>query len=140
MGVYKEEAVEVSTDMEVAKFKEAEQLVFGWASIALTAKGIPAFDWEGDIMSPQVLEKAVYDFVLKYRVTGEMHEGGTKGSLVESVIFTKEKMAAMKIPEGIVPEGWWVGFHIPDAEVFGKVKSGVYKMFSIQGKIKRLKV
>lgn len=157
MGIYKEpvdhldsvyrlksepedDVAEVSTEMEVKKFREDQQLVFGWASIALTAKGTPPFDWQDDLISPSLLEKAAYDFVLKYRATGENHEGGVKGTLVESIVFTKEKMAAIGIPEGAVPEGWWVGFYIPSTEVFGKIKDGTYKMFSIQGKIKRIKV
>ena len=48
-------------------------------------------------------------------------------------MFTKEKMQAMGIPEGIVPEGWWIGFYVDDDEAWKKVKSGVYQMFSIEG-------
>ena len=50
----------------------------------------------------------------------------------------KQKMEAMGIPEGIVPEGWWVGFKIDDAEAYQKVKSGVYKMLSIEGSGQRV--
>jgi hypothetical protein len=46
---------------------------------------------------------------------------------------TKEKMQAMGIPDGTIPEGMWVGFYIPDDEVYAKVKSGEYRMFSIEG-------
>lgn len=123
---------------KVVKSKEDEQLVFGWANIAIDAEGRFPLDWDGDVTTPEHLEKAAYNFVLKYRATGEQHEGEVKGNLVESVMFTKEKQRAMGIPEGIVPEGWWVGFHIPDAEVFAKIKSGEYKMFSVEGTAKRL--
>ena len=54
------------------------------------------------------------------------------GELVECVVFTKEKMQAMGIPEGVVPEGVWLGFKVSD-EAFAKVKSGDYEMFSIEG-------
>lgn len=127
-------------DVDVVKMKNDEQLVFGWANVSLKADGDVPLDWQGDVTAPKVLEKAAYEFVLKYRTTGEMHQGDVKGYLVESVMFTKEKMASMGIPEGVLPEAWWVGFYIPDEEVFAKVKSGEYKMFSIQGKAKRLKV
>ena len=140
MSVYKEDLVDISTEMIVSKVREDSQFVFGWANIALLSNGLPPLDWEGDIIAPRILEKAAYNFVLDHRVTGEMHKGESKGCLIESVMFTKEKMAAMGIPEGILPEGWWVGFYIPDEEVFAKVKSGQYKMFSVHGKIKRLKV
>jgi hypothetical protein len=48
-------------------------------------------------------------------------------------MFTKEKQSALGIPDGVLPEGWWVGFHVPDAEVFAKIKTGEYEMFSVQG-------
>ena len=140
MSVYKDEFVEVCTEMTVSKIKEDSQFVFGWANVSMTPEGIPPLDWQDDIIAPAILEKAAYNFVLNYRVTGEMHVGVSKGVLIESVMFTKEKMASMNIPEGILPEGWWVGFHIPDKTVFAKIKDGQYKMFSIHGKIKRLKV
>ena len=140
MGVYKDEFDAVTTEITVSKIRADSQFVFGWANIALKPDGEPPLDWEGDIIAPSILEKAAYDFVLKHRVTGEMHEGDSKGVLIESVMFTKQKMAAMNIPEGILPEGWWVGFYVPDEEVFAKIKSGQYKMFSIHGKIKRIKV
>jgi hypothetical protein len=134
-SIYKEE-----DEIDIVKSLNESQMVFGWANISIMADGEIPLDWQGDITSPDVLEKAAYKFVLKYRTTGEMHEGNVKGYLVESVMFTKQKMSLIGIPENTVPEGWWVGFYIPDAEVFDKVKSGQYKMFSIQGKAKRLKV
>lgn len=130
----------IYTGFTKAREQEDEQLVFGWANWSLDKDGQVPFDWHGDIKSPAELEKAAYNFVLKYRATGEQHQGGVKGHLVESVMFTKEKMAAMGIPEGILPQGWWVGFHIPDKEVFAKVKSGEYQMFSIEGKSKRVPI
>lgn len=127
-------------EVQITKSVDEEQLVFGWANVSLTAEGDVPLDWQGDIIAPHVLEKAAYNFVLKYRATGEMHEGDVKGYLVESVMFTKAKIAAIGIPEGAIPEGWWVGFYIPDKEVFAKVKSGEYRMFSIQGKARRYKL
>lgn len=118
---------------KIAKSKEDEQLVFGWANIAIDENGQYPLDWDGDITAPEHLEKAAYEFVLKYRATGEQHQGEVKGQLVESVMFTKEKQAALGIPEGILPEGWWVGFHVPDKEVFAKIKNGEYEMFSVEG-------
>lgn len=124
----------------IAKSVEDEQLVFGWANIAIDANGQYPVDWDGDVTDPGDLEKSAYEFVLKYRATGEQHQGEVKGDLVESVMFTKEKQAAMGIPDGVVPEGWWVGFHVPDAEVFAKIKSGEYEMFSVEGSAIREKL
>jgi hypothetical protein len=117
-----------------------QHLVFGWANVSIDADGDIPLDWQGDITSPQVLEKAAYKFVLKNKGTGEMHKGESVGYLIESVMMTKQKMEAMGIPEGVVPEGWWTGFYVPDDEVVAKIKDGTYKMFSIQGKAKKLKV
>lgn len=121
------------TPFKIEKAVSDRQLVFGWANVCKTKDGEVPLDWSGDVMSAEILEPAAYAHVLKYRATGERHRGEAKGILVESVMFTKEKMQAMGIPEGIVPEGWWVGYYIPDANVFAKIKSGEYKMFSIQG-------
>ncbi len=79
------------------------------------------------------LERAAYLYVAEFGTAGEMHERGGVGRLIESVVFTKEKAAAMGIPPEVLPEGWWVGFRIDDAEVWEKVKNGTYAMFSIEG-------
>ena len=42
-------------------------------------------------------------------------------------------MSALGIPDGTIPEGWWVGFRVSDPDVWEKVKDGTYKMFSIEG-------
>ncbi len=67
-----------------------------------------------------------------------MHERGDCAILVESIVFTKEKILAMGIPEGTVPEGWWIGFKVLDEEVWEKVKDGTYSMFSIEGEAERV--
>lgn len=67
-----------------------------------------------------------------------MHERGGCAVLVESVIFTPEKIAAMGIPEGTVPAGWWIGFKVTDDDVWAKVKDGTYPMFSIEGEAVRV--
>ncbi|MNG98266.1 hypothetical protein D3C79_574000 [compost metagenome] len=115
-------------------------LVFGWANISINKDESIPHDWSNDVIPPKVLEKAAYNFVLKHRVSGEMHEGGVIGYLIESVMFTAEKIEAMGMPTGVVPEGWWVGFYIPDDDVCAKIRSGEYKMFSIQGRYKKLKL
>lgn len=128
------------TPLEITKFYDDEQLVFGWASVAKNANGDRPLDWQGDIIDAEDLEPAVYKFNLEYRESNELHEGPVKGYLVESVMFTKQKMTAMGIPEGTVPEGWWVGFKIHDREAYAKVKAGIYKMFSIEGSAQRIPV
>ena len=123
----------VSGHFAIQKSDDEKRLAFGWASIALDEAGNVLQDQQQDIIDPDELEKAAYDFVRLYREGGEMHERGGCAVLVESVVFTKEKMAAMGIPEGTLPIGWWIGFYVLDDEVWEKVKSGEYPMFSIEG-------
>ncbi len=119
--------------LSISKLYDEEQLVFGWASVAKDAQGKRPLDWQGDIIDAEDLEQAVYLFNLFFREANELHTEGTSGMLVESMIFTKEKIHSMGLPEGVIPEGWWVGFKIYDREAYLKVKSGEYKMFSIEG-------
>nr|DAU69435.1 MAG TPA: serine protease [Caudoviricetes sp.] len=117
----------------IQKSSDEKRLAFGWASISQDESGTELVDLAEDIIDPDTLENAAYEFVRLYREGGEMHERGDCAVLVESVVFTKEKMAAMGIPEGTLPTGWWIGFYITDDEVWEKVKSGEYPMFSIEG-------
>ena len=137
-SLYIEEPIELQVDIN--KTNDYERLVSGWANIAKNADGSLPHDWDDDVITSEVLEKAAINFMLDYRNSGEMHEGDSKGTVVESIVFTKQKMEAIGIPEGTVPEGWFITVKVHDDEVFKKVKSGEYKMFSIQGKAKRLKV
>lgn len=111
-----------------------QQLVFGWANVTLQEDGTTPFDWQGDTIATEVLESAAYNYVMQHGLLNQEHDWGTDcGWLVESMMFTKDKMAALGIPDGTIPEGWFVGFYIPDPDVYKKVKKGEYNMFSIQG-------
>ena len=108
--------------------------VFGWASIIVDQDGEPLTDRQGDVILLEDLEPAAYEFVLHFRNTGEMHQGGVKGKLIESFVVTPEKLKAMGLKDGALPLGWWIGFEITDPAAIKLVRSGKYKAFSIQGK------
>lgn len=109
-------------------------LVFGWANVTVDEEGEVPEDFQGDMIPTAIMEAAAYSFALSKGYCNEEHKYGTDcGYLIECMMFTAEKMAAMGIPEGTIPEGLWVGFYIPDDEIFAKVKSGEYGMFSIEG-------
>lgn len=129
-------------DYTIMKTDDDKRLVFGWASIAVNADGEQLEDHQHDLIDPEDLEEAVYEYVLNFRDTGEEHISTLrkKGKLVESCVFTVEKQKAMGIPEGILPVGWWIGFKIEDDDAWEKVKNGTYKMFSIEGKANRVPV
>lgn len=134
-----EETIEKNTEetqtFNIMKTDDDKRLIFGWASVAIRVDGEQVIDHQNDLIDPEDLEEAVYEYVLNFRDSGEEHIGTLrkKAKMVESCIFTKEKMQAMGIPEGIVPEGWWVGFYVEDDDAWKKVKSGIYQMFSIEG-------
>lgn len=136
---------ETKNDVLKSKFKimksdDDKMLAFGWASVSMRVDGEVIEDWQKDIVEPEELEKAAYSFVELYREGGEMHERGGAAVLIESVVFTEEKMKAIGIPEGMLPIGWWIGFKVTDPDVWEKVKDGTYPMFSIEGEAERVEV
>lgn len=124
---------------EIKKQDADKQFIFGWANVAINKEGEQLVDWHGDMIDPEELENAAYEHVLEFRETGERHDPAlrSKGRLIESIMFTKEKMEAMGIPEGTLPQAWWVGYKIDDPETWDKIKKGEYRMFSIDGTGKR---
>lgn len=125
---------------KITKSDDEKMLAFGWASVSMRVDGELIEDWQKDIVEPEELENAAYEYVLLYREGGEMHERGGTAVLVESVVFTEEKMQAMGIPAGTLPVGWWIGFKVTDPDVWEKVKDGTYPMFSIEGEAERVEV
>lgn len=135
-----DESVPVEIGFEVYKAREDAQLVSGWANVSINADGSRPLDWQDDLIEPSTLEKAAIQFMLDYRESGVMHANGPVGTVVESIVLTKEKQEALGIPEGIVPQGWFITVKVHDPEVFAKVKDGTYRMFSIQGTCRRVKL
>lgn len=129
-------------NFRIAESDEEERLVFGWASVAQRTDWEPVVDWQDDIVDISELEQAAYDLVQFYREGSEMHERGgfDVAVVVESMVFTPDKLALLNIPEGTIPYGWWVGFRVTDGDVWAKVKDGTYRMFSIEGQAIREKV
>lgn len=132
---YNNISLQKSDDFKIIKRDDEKRLIFGWANVAIKTDGEQVVDHQKDLIEPEDLEEAVYDYVLNFRDGGEEHISSLrkKAKMIESCVFTKEKMRAMGIPEGIVPEGWWIGFYVTDDEAWEKVKDGTYQMFSIEG-------
>ena len=123
----------IKSRFRIMKSDDEKMLAFGWANVSMRVDGELIEDWQADIIEPEELENAAYEYVLLYREGGEMHERGGVAVLIESVVFTEEKMQAMGIPAGTLPVGWWIGFKVTDEDVWSKVKNGTYPMFSIEG-------
>ncbi len=140
----KRQYVEWQADIKITKTDEDQQLVFGWASVT-HIDGEIVIDKQGDIISSEELEKAAYDFVLYCREQGDMHERRGVGKLVESCVFTQEKMAKCGL-YAFDPEtneqmfGWFCGFKTQDAGVWKRIKSGHLPEFSVGGRAIRVPI
>ncbi len=135
--ITKARARERPRELAVMKSDDERRLVFGWANVAVRVDGEQIVDWQQDAIDTADLEKAAYEYVANFGTAGEMHRRGGVGRVIESIVFTKEKAGALGIPPDALPEGWWIGFKITDDEVWEKIKSGEYSMFSIEGKAVR---
>ena len=125
---------------KIMKSDDEKMLAFGWANVSMRVDGELIEDWQGDIIEPEELENAAYEYVRLYGDGGEMHERGGVAVLIESVVFTEGKMQAMGIPAGTLPIGWWIGFKVTDEDVWQKIKDGTYSMLSIEGEAERIEV
>jgi hypothetical protein len=126
------------------KLDEDKQLAFGWASVVKYG-GLPVVDKQNDYIDPEDLETAVYDYMIKSRKGGHMHKRDEAdlpvhvSDIVESIVFTDEKIAKMGLPD-TMPRGWWIGTKIHDPEVWQEVKKGNLAGFSIHGKGRRREI
>lgn len=125
-------------DIPISKVDEEQHIVFGWAYVPHpVAKedggelGPPKVDLQDQYILLEDLEKAAYDYVEFYGEGDVMHTAPVTAHIVESMVFTPEKMAKMGV-EWDGPWGWWIG-HRVDEDTWAGVRSGVLKMFSIYG-------
>ncbi len=145
-----------TSGFQIAKLNDEQRLVFGFANVSISKAtsagkgGDEFYDLQRDSVPPDELEKAAYEFVLNFREADEMHEGDAVGHLVESMVFTPDKLSKLASDpvtgqvdkvvlaalEKALPCRWWVGFRLNDSS-YKLVKSGKYKMFSIAGEAER---
>jgi hypothetical protein len=134
-------AAEWSVTIPIMKMDEDQRLVFGWANVPHPVGkdlGEPKIDLQDDQIFLSELEKSAYEYVEFSREGDEMHSDEVVAVLVESMMFTPEKIEKMGVTwDG--PYAWWVGYRV-DPEVFEKVKDGTYSMFSIGGTAKQVEV
>lgn len=130
----REPTTEFKVASSIAKVNEEKRLVSGWASV-IEEDGEPVEDRQGDVISEEELEKAAHKFVSDYRASKAMHKGDQIGTVVDSMVFTKEQQEALGINLG--KTGWYITMKIDDDEAWEKVKKGEFQGFSIGGKAKR---
>jgi hypothetical protein len=120
----------ITKKVKVEKLDETQGLVYAWASV-IEENGEPVIDLQGDIIEESELEKAAFDFMQEYRDTGEMHAQMGVGTVVGSMVFTKELQKALGID--LKKVGWLVVMKVTDEEVKAKIAQGSYPMLSIGG-------
>ena len=133
-----EEDIGFTFDIDVTKRDEDERLVFGWAMFAENPEnpgsGELFIDKQDDFITPEDLENTAYEYVLTSRSGGVMHAVKGTSELVESMVFTPEKLEKMGLPEDAVSAGaWWLGFRVNDDDAWDLVKRSKLLSFSIEG-------
>jgi hypothetical protein len=127
-------------EFKVMKSNDEKRQIFGWSCVSKDSVGEIMVDHSGDIVDIEEIEKAAYSFVKLYRDGSDNHERGGVATLIESIVFTKEKINALGIADGILPEGWFIGFEVHDDDVWEKVKDGTYSMLSIEGTAEKIPI
>lgn len=136
-----DDVVSLVADGEIIKTDPERQIVFGWAYVVKDAQGEQVVDKSGDFVDEvEEIEKSAYDYVLRSRASDADHTNVQGGSMVESIVFTPEKIEKMGLPPNSIPLGWWVGYKIEDARTWERVKKGELRSFSIHGQGTRTKV
>lgn len=105
------------------KFDDELQIVWG----EVYAPGIP--DSQGDFMSAEEIRKMAYDFMLqgKQQMVDVNHDNQLYGCCVVETFIARDDDSVF------IPQSWVVGVCIPDATLWGMVKSGELNGFSLQG-------
>ena len=127
----------VKIDATITKVSEDQRIVYGWASV-IEKDGSMVVDSQGDVITEGDLISAAHDFMLDARAAKAMHTGAHIGSVVESVVLTKDLQAALGIDLGKV--GWLIAMKIESQEVWGAIKDGTFKSFSIGGRGQRVEL
>ncbi|WP_425907609.1 HK97 family phage prohead protease [Nitrobacter sp. TKz-YC02] len=96
----------------IQKVDAEQRMVFGYASTEAT-------DGHGEVVLKSAIEDALDDY-LEFANIREMHQLSAVGTAEEASVDDK---------------GLWIGAKIVDDTAWGKVTSGIYKGFSIGGKV-----
>lgn len=104
--------------------------VTGYVVISKVA-GEDYYDTQGEHVPEDVLDAAAIEFMKAGAAGKVMHGGEVVGTIVESIVLTTEKAAALGITTDRT--GWIVSWAPASAEVRKRFTSGELKAFSIGG-------
>jgi hypothetical protein len=122
---------------EISKLDEDRKQCFGWCSV-VRVDGRDVVDKQNDLIDVGDLEASAYDYVLNSRAGGDMHgradDGAVdqKATLIESMVFTPDKIAKMGLPDDF-RHAWWIGLQVHDPDLWSEVRQGHKTKFSIHG-------
>lgn len=128
-----------SASLEIRKVDAEKREITGWASVSLDNEGRPVVDSQGDHIPLDELEAAAHEAFARDEgraVAGDMHKRVGVGTIIESMVLTAEKRAALGLGEG--PQGWVVTMKIHDDKTWADIKSGRKMELSIAGMAERV--
>jgi len=117
----------------------AKRQIFGILYVSRDKNNNLVEDLKKATIEQDVLEEAVYDYMLNSRVMGTMHIGKVEtpvkfGRVIESFVITDEKMEALNIPLGLTYRcAWWVGFQVESNLVWQELEKGNLPDLSLRG-------
>jgi hypothetical protein len=112
-------------EMVICKTDDDKRMVYGVFLYPEEA------DHDGDVISADDIEKVAHGFMADYRTIDEMHKDVIEADIVESALAWKDGLEIYG--EKKVKKGTWFGaVKVHDEKVWDKVKSGLYKGFSVR--------
>lgn len=110
----------------IFKADEERRLVYGVISES------DMVDAQGDVMSARTIEDMAHDYLIRSRKFDERHNWkAVAATLVESWIVREDTYLFGQLVKAV---SWVIGVKVFDDMIWQKIKSGVYKAFSIGGK------
>lgn len=116
------------TVVEFSKFEDERHLVYG----EVYSPMVP--DSQGDFMQAVAIEEMAHQFMREGRVT----KIDVEHNLQEAGCYVVESFIARKGDPDFSEGAWVLGVHIPNPEVWAKVKKGDINGFSMYGTGKRV--
>lgn len=123
--------------VEVTKRDDVQMRLFGVAMTATDATGAEVVDHQNQVISPDDMAEAAYDWAANSGRSGVYHRPtdpgfvDQAGHMICSVPLTAEIRKAMGVEPG--PATWFVGIQITDPAVWARYASGELPEFSIRG-------
>lgn len=130
----------IKIDQEDMIKDDNRNMLFGWGYVSKDIEGKQIYDHSGEFIKEEDfedLELATYAYALAFREADTQHDCIAKGYLIESMVFTKEKVEAMRKSghlKGDVSQGIWLGFYFPNDDDYNEIKKMKHPMFSLYGK------